>query len=102
MGRLVKFVFARMIRVTLPAATVCGSSRGALSEMAKWAARKNPIQMGRILTRTHSVMLVEGTEVEVLDVGLGDTKVRVTGIASKTQDPRIGRECWVLSRLLRQ
>jgi hypothetical protein len=86
----------------------CGSSREALDEMLKWYARKDEAEIKRTMGRTRSIGIVGGMRVKIIDSGFGERKVRVlTNDAGESvlrdekgsfpADPRIGRECWVVS-----
>jgi hypothetical protein len=89
----------------------CGSSEAAFSQMMKLAALGDNAELKRIMVRTHSIGLVPGLRVKILDVGFDKRKVRVLGIYMQddennnrmrlfTEDSRTGRECWVVSEAL--
>jgi hypothetical protein len=86
----------------------CGSTTEAFNELMKWAVQGDNGEVKRTLVKTGSIGLVGGMHVKVIDVGFGKRKVRVlTNDAGETTltdeqgafpaDPRIGRECWVVS-----
>jgi hypothetical protein len=61
------------------------------------------------MVRTHSLGLTPGLQVKILGVGLGKRRVRVLGLYGQdddgsyrlfADDPRTGRECWVVSEAL--
>lgn len=89
----------------------CGSSEAAFSQVMKWAALGDNAELKRTMLRTHSIGLVSGLRVKILDVGFDKRKVRVLGMYMEddennnkmrlfTEDPRTGRECWVVSEAL--
>ena len=74
----------------------------------KWAVRGDMGEVRRTLMRTGSIGLDGGMKVKILDTGIGKRQVRVlTNDAGDaylkdeqgefSADPRIGRECWVVS-----
>jgi hypothetical protein len=89
----------------------CGSNPEAFSELMKWAVRGDNPEVKRTMRATRSFGLVGGMRVKILDVGFGRRRVRVlTNSAGEAYlkdeegsfaaDPRIGRECWVVSEAL--
>ncbi len=89
----------------------CGSTTAAYDELMKWSVRGDMAEVRRTLTRTRSIGIVGGMKVKVLDIGFGRKKIRVlTNSAGQSTlrdeqgvfsaDPRIGRECWVVSEAL--
>jgi len=83
---------------------VCASSKDALDEVAKWAARGDTQEMLLALRRTRSFMLMpDGWQVKILDQSWFTRKVRVLGwldpddgrVHAYPEEHRIGRECWV-------
>lgn len=89
----------------------CGSTKEAFDELMKWAVRGDNAEVKRTMGITHSIGIVGGMKVKILDIGFGKRKVRVltndNGEAYLRDeqgvfpaDPRIGRECWVASEAL--
>lgn len=89
----------------------CGSTTEAFDELMKWAALGDNAEVKRTMVTTRSFALYGGMSVKILDFGFGKRKVRVlTNDAGQTYvkddqgvfpaDPRIGRECWVVSEAL--
>jgi hypothetical protein len=89
----------------------CGSTREAFDEMMKLAGRRDDPEVKIAMRRTHSIGLVGGMQVKILDTEFGKRKVRVlTNDAGEAYlkdeqgvfpaDPRIGTECWVASEAL--
>jgi hypothetical protein len=75
------------------------------------AVRGDNAELKRTLVKTRSIGIDGGMKVKILDFGFGKRKVRVlTNDAGETHlkdeqgvfpaDPRIGRECWVVSEAL--
>jgi len=89
----------------------CGSTTEAFGELMKWAVRGDNAEVKRTLVKTRSIGIVGGMQVKIQDFGFGKRKVRVlTNDAGEAYlkdeqgvfpaDPRIGRECWVVSEAL--
>ena len=77
----------------------------------KWAVRGDNEEMKRTMRATHSIGLTSNLRVKVLDTGFGKRRVRVVSdregnVYLKDEkgqflaDPRIGRECWVVTEAL--
>lgn len=91
----------------------CGSTAAALQEMTKWAARGDKAEVFRTMRTTGSIGLLGGMSVKILDGSvLGyERQVRVltgsdgsaihTDAEGTYSDPRVGRECWVVSEALK-
>jgi len=88
----------------------CGSTVDAYSQMLKWAARGDSDEMRRVMVRTGSILVVDGMQVKVLDVGFGKRQIRVLAYetteeaklrderAHYSRNPRIGcGDCLVRS-----
>jgi len=89
----------------------CGSTTEAFDELMKWSVRGDQAEIKRTLVKTGSIGIDGGMKVKILDFGFGKRKVRVlTNDAGEAYlkdeqgvfpaDPRIGRECWVVSEAL--
>ncbi len=89
----------------------CGSTTEAFDELMKWAVRGDNAEVKRTLVKTRSIGIDGGMKVKILDFGFGKRKIRVlTNDAGEAYlkdeqgvfpaDPRIGRECWVVSEAL--
>jgi hypothetical protein len=88
---------------------ICGSTKEAFSEVTGEAVNGKG-QMLNAIRRTHSFMLLDGTQVKAQDIGIVASKVRVLGqfdpddgrVHAWPEDARVGRECWVASEALRR
>ena len=89
----------------------CCSSEAAFDELIKWAGLHDEAELKRTLARTHSIGVLGGMQVKVLDSHVGMRKIRVlTNDAGEAymrdekgafaSDPRIGRECWIAPEAL--
>lgn len=89
----------------------CGSSETAFDELTKWTGLHDEAEVKRTLGRTHSIGVLGGMQVKVLDSHVGMRKIRVlTNDAGEAylrdekgvfaSDPRIGRECWIAPEAL--
>jgi hypothetical protein len=80
----------------------CGSSLEAFDEMQKLRADDHAVKI--VMRKTHSIGLTSGLRVKVLDIGIGEAKIRVLGAIDQghlyTEDPRTGTECWVVPEAL--
>jgi hypothetical protein len=87
---------------------ICGSTKEAFSEATRRAV-DGSAEMFNTIRRTHSFMLLDGTQVKVLDRGFISSEVRVLGqfdpddgrVHAWPEDRRIGHECWVASEAVR-
>jgi hypothetical protein len=90
--------------IVKPGLWPCGSTKAAFWEMTRLSVNGKRELFGT-MRRTHSFALQDGAQVEVLEVGLAATRVRVSGqfdpddgrVHAYPEDARIGRECWVAS-----
>jgi len=86
----------------------CGSTVDAYNELLKWSARGDTDEVRRVLLRTRSILVVDGMQVKVLDVGFGKRQIRVVAYETAAEaklreesvhyggNPRIGcRDCLV-------
>jgi hypothetical protein len=89
----------------------CGSSEAAFNELIKWAGLHDEAELKRTLARTHSIGVLGGMQVKVLDSHVGIRKIRIlTNDAGEgylrdekgvfASDSRIGRECWIAPEAL--
>jgi hypothetical protein len=86
---------------------ICGSTKEAFSEITRQAVNGSG-EMSNAVRRTHSFMLLDGTQVKVLGLGIAASKVRVLGqfdpddgrVHAWPEDGRVGRECWAASEAL--
>jgi hypothetical protein len=89
----------------------CGSSESAFDELVKWAALHDEAETKRTMVRTHSIAVLGGMQVKVLESHIGMRKIRVlTNDAGEgylrdekgvfASDSRIGKECWIAPEAL--
>jgi hypothetical protein len=93
--------------IVKPGFWACGATKDAYWEMTK-SALTGKAEMFAAMRRTHSFALQDGAQVEVLEIGLAESRVRVLGqfdpddgrVHAYPEDARIGRACWVASEAL--
>ena len=82
----------------------CSPTQEALDEVLNWVVRHDNDEARQTAIKTGSIAVSSGQRIKILDATFTERKIRVLsaddGVAS--DDPRIGRECWVVQEAVKQ